>query len=106
MIKWVLNCSKSLFFDSHLNAHGSPAMKIKTLINISWRYRLASCNFSVTKNERRLSSFRNFHRGQQVFIIGNGRSLNNCDLTLLKTEITFGVNAIYLNYEKMELYNY
>lgn len=35
------------------------------------------------------------------FIICNGPSLNQMDLTKLRNEITFGVNAIYLNFDKM-----
>ena len=38
---------------------------------------------------------------KRCFILGNGPSLNKVDLTLLKNEITFGCNKIYLNYDKM-----
>ncbi len=55
----------------------------------------------VTPNEKRLCRLKNVHRGKRAFIIGNGPSLNLCDLALLKGEITFGVNAIFLNCEKM-----
>lgn len=65
------------------------------------RYGAASRGVPLTANERRLLGFRNKHVGARAFIIGNGPSLNECDLTLLKNEITFGVNAIYLNREKM-----
>jgi len=50
---------------------------------------------------RRLPRFQNKHHGQRCFIIGNGPSLKNTDLTLLKNEVTFGVNRIYMNFEKM-----
>jgi len=43
-----------------------------------------------------ISIFRNKFVGQRCFVIGNGPSLNNIDASLLKDEITFGVNAIYL----------
>jgi hypothetical protein len=68
------------------------------------RYRLAGCGLPITANEKRLLSFKGKHRGKRAFIIGNGPSLNQCDLNLLKDEITFGVNAIYLNREKMGFY--
>ncbi len=37
-------------------------------------------------------------------MIGNGPSLNKCDVSLLRDEITIGANAIYMNYEKMGFY--
>ena len=49
----------------------------------------------------KIQTFKNKHLGERCFIIGNGKSLNELDLTKLKNEITFGVNAIYLNKEKM-----
>jgi len=49
----------------------------------------------------RLRRFRNTHVGQRCFIIGNGPSLRNTDLTLLKNEVTFGLNRIYMNFDAM-----
>lgn len=65
------------------------------------RYRLAGLGLGVTANERRLLGLKDLHRGKRAFILGNGPSLNLCDLRLLKNEITFGVNGIFLNREKM-----
>jgi len=65
------------------------------------RYVSAGRNIPLWKNEARLLSFKNKHVGARAFIIGNGPSLNKIDLGKLKNEITFGVNAIYLNQEKM-----
>lgn len=45
---------------------------------------------------RKLATFRNLHRGQRAFIIGNGPSLQVTDLSKLQREITFGMNRIYL----------
>lgn len=70
----------------------------------SWKYIFANRVRPLTGNERRLANFRNIHAGQRCFIIGNGPSLNKLDLTKLKQEITFGVNAIYTNYENMGFY--
>ncbi len=39
--------------------------------------------------------------GKRCFIIGNGPSLKQTDLTRLKGEYTFGLNRIYLNYPNM-----
>jgi len=41
---------------------------------------------------RNLTRFRNIHAGKRAFIIGNGPSINNQDLTLLKDEVTFVTN--------------
>jgi hypothetical protein len=40
-------------------------------------------------------------KGERCFLIGNGPSLNKTDLTRLSGEYTFGLNRIYLNYQKM-----
>jgi hypothetical protein len=48
-----------------------------------------------------IAEFRNRHKGERAFIIGNGPSLNEHDLGMLKSEFTFGVNAIFLAKERM-----
>jgi len=77
-----------------------------TLTRIAWklRYASASRNFPLTDNERRLNALHNRYSGERCFIIGGGPSLNQQDLTLLKNEYTFGVNAIYTNYDRMGFY--
>lgn len=45
---------------------------------------------------RRLEALRDLHRGKRCFIIGNGPSLKQTDLTHLKDEYTLGQNRIYL----------
>ena len=45
---------------------------------------------------RRLAELKNIHKGKRAFIIGNGPSLKQTDLSKLKNEITFGMNRIYL----------
>lgn len=44
----------------------------------------------------RLTIFKDIHREQRGFIIGNGPSLTAKDLDLLQDEITFAANKIYL----------
>lgn len=39
--------------------------------------------------------FKNLHTGERCFIIGNGPSLNDMDLTLLNDQFTFAVNGIF-----------
>lgn len=48
-----------------------------------------------------LESFRDIHKGERCVIIGNGPSLNKTDLTLLRDEKTFGLNRIYLMFDKL-----
>ena len=48
------------------------------------------------KNKNGLLQFKDIHLGKRCFIIANGPSLKNMDLTLLQNEITIGMNRIYL----------
>lgn len=41
------------------------------------------------------AGFKNLHKGQRCFVLGNGPSLSAVDLSLLKDEITFTVNDLY-----------
>ncbi len=50
---------------------------------------------------RRLVEFKDKHRGQRCFIIGNGPSLKQTDLTRLRNEATFGMNRIYLAFPEL-----
>ena len=79
-----------------LKNNSLPTLAFRTL-----RYRCAGRGFSLTRNEKSILALHGKHQGQRAFVIGNGPSLNKCDLTLLKDEVTFGVNSIFLNYENM-----
>lgn len=50
---------------------------------------------------RQLATLKDRHRGQRCFIIGNGPSLKQTDLSRLKGEITFGMNRIYLLFPEL-----
>jgi hypothetical protein len=45
---------------------------------------------------KRLAELKDIHKGKRAFVIGNGPSLKQTDLSKLKNEITFGMNRIYL----------
>lgn len=49
----------------------------------------------------RLQQFRDLYKGERCFVIGNGPSLNNTDLSKLKNEYTFGMNRIFLMFEEL-----
>ncbi len=50
-----------------------------------------------------LRQFKDKHKGQDCFIIGNGPSLKNMDLSPLKEYHSFGQNKIFLIFEKVDL---
>lgn len=50
----------------------------------------------LCENDRKLASFKNRHKKDRCFILGNGPSLKIADLNLLQDEITFACNKIYL----------
>ena len=43
---------------------------------------------------------KDIHRGERCFIIGNGPSLRKMDVSKLQGEYTFGMNRIYLAFDK------
>jgi hypothetical protein len=50
---------------------------------------------------KRLAELKDIHKGKRAFIIGNGPSLKQTDLSKLKNEITFGMNRIYLLFPEL-----
>ena len=48
-----------------------------------------------------LSAYKDAYRGERCFIIGNGPSLKNMDLSRLHNEVTFGMNRIYLQFPEL-----
>lgn len=50
---------------------------------------------------RRLEVYRDSHQGERCFIMGNGPSLRQTDLSRLRGEFVFGLNRIYLMFPEM-----
>ncbi|MBK8428160.1 MAG: hypothetical protein IPL27_20335 [Lewinellaceae bacterium] len=50
---------------------------------------------------RRLTALKDIHKGKRAFIIGNGPSLKQTDLTKLKNEFTFGMNRFYVFFPEL-----
>lgn len=48
----------------------------------------------------KLEQFRNKHKGEDCFIIGNGPSLNEMNLSFLNDYYTFGLNKIHLIFDR------
>jgi hypothetical protein len=63
---------------------------------------LAAWKFSslARENQARLEQYQDKHLGGRCFIVANGPSLNKTNLDFLSEEITFGLNRIYLNFQK------
>jgi hypothetical protein len=55
----------------------------------------------AARNRARLSACRATHSGERCFILGNGPSLQGMDLRPLAGEVTFGLNRIYLLFDKL-----
>jgi hypothetical protein len=53
------------------------------------------------RSVKALEKYHNSHRGERCFILGNGPSLKETDLSLLRGEITFGLNRIYLLFDAL-----
>jgi hypothetical protein len=50
---------------------------------------------------KRLAELKDIHRGKRAWIIGNGPSLKQTDLSKVKEEFTFGLNRIYLMFPEL-----
>jgi len=54
-----------------------------------------------SKSLHALRQYENIHRGKRCFILGNGPSLRQTDLSKLRGEYTFGLNHIYLLFPEL-----
>jgi hypothetical protein len=66
---------------------------------------LSGIEYALTPHGRRsagaLRTYRGRHRGERCFIIGNGPSLATMDLSQLRGEVTFGLNRVYMLFERL-----
>lgn len=56
---------------------------------------------SGRKNHQRLRQLRDTCQGRRCFVIGNGPSLSQTDLTRLAGEVTIGCNNLFLMFDRM-----
>lgn len=56
----------------------------------------------IRAGQKQLSQFKNIHKGERCFVVGNGPSLSPEDLDLIKDEYSFAANRIYDIYSKTE----
>lgn len=78
-----------LLRDTYINVRDLPQLPVAYLH--PWRRR----------SIKRLAELKDRYKGERAFIIGNGPSLKNTDLSKLQNEFTFGMNRIYLMFEEL-----
>lgn len=62
----------------------------------------AAGSFPTTpEDQEKIRSLQNRYRGQRLFVLGNGPSLNRQDLSKLENEYTFCFNKIYLLFDRI-----
>lgn len=74
--------------------------KVSTIVdNLFQDFDTSHGYLTLSKDEKELIKknvvFKNCHKGQRCFIIGNGPSTNSQDLTLLANELTFVMNGFW-----------
>ena len=84
----------------------TPIWKLGSDIYWAWRNRgrhvlARSFNRRWNESQRALAGYQDKHQGQRCFIIGNGPSLRQTDLSRLRGEFTFGLNRIYLLFAEL-----
>ncbi|MCS6906979.1 MAG: DUF115 domain-containing protein [Anaerolineales bacterium] len=78
-----------------------PASQVRYALDRVAQWPAATFHPWRRKSLSLLGRYHNLHRGQRCFIIGNGPSLRQTDLSKLKREFTFGLNRIYLAFDQM-----
>ena len=53
------------------------------------------------QQRQQLRRFKDLHKGERCFIVGNGPSLKKTDFNLLRNEATFAVNGIFYMYDEI-----
>lgn len=78
-------------------------LRLSTALHRRWRrllqaapFRAAGLGIAISENGRRLLQLKNRYAGRRAFVIGNGPSLRQTDLSKLSGEVTIGSNGIFL----------
>lgn len=80
--------------------------RIRERLKENARSHISDLDYLIKEDNRRkfhyLEIYKNIHKGERCFLIGNGPSLNIRDLEILRSngEITFGCNKISLLFDK------
>ena len=79
--------------------HG--ASEIRYALNRLVQWPMATFHPQRRESIQKLAALKGIHNGERCFVIGNGPSLKNMDLSLLKGEYTIGTNRIYLMFAEL-----
>jgi hypothetical protein len=66
------------------------------------QHKLARRGIVLNSNDRKLLALKNKYIGRRAFIIGNGPSLRETDLSQLKNELTIASNGIFLLFDEID----
>ena len=94
----ILKCLKDALTDEINYPYRRPKALERVMLKAA--YVAGAAGMPWRKNERRLASFHNRHKGERCFLLANGPSLVKSDLAKLEGEITFGVNGLFLLQEQ------
>lgn len=86
---------------SLINSIKRNGNKILSSVERSKAY-LSSAGLFKESRYNKIKQFKNIHKGERAFIIGNGPSLNNMDLSYLNNEITFASNSFFLMLKEID----
>ncbi len=79
-----------------------PASNLYWFWHNRGRHQVSAAISSRLRNDmERLRAYRDRYKGQRCFVIGNGPSLRKTDLSLLRDEVTFGANRLYLLFPEL-----
>ncbi len=72
-------------------------------LNYFTLFKISFCNnYRLKVGAKELIKYKNKHKGQRCFIVGNGPSLTVEDLEKIKGEVSFAANRIYNIYDKTD----
>jgi len=80
----------------------SKAAEVNSSVKPKPKSNMLPVREAISEAEReKLRPLKDKFKGKRCFIVGNGPSLNKCDLSLLENEYTFAVNGIFYKTEEM-----
>jgi hypothetical protein len=77
------------------------ARRLGTPVTLAQAWLSNSLSASGRENRARISQYKGIHAGGRCVIIGNGPSLQQTDMSMLRNEYTFGLNRLYLMFEEL-----
>lgn len=66
--------------------------------NILWK---TSFTDDIKYSKRMLDQLSGIHKNNRCFVVGNGPSINEMDLNLMKDDVVFASNAFFLKFDEM-----